>query len=103
MPLVEHAHLNWLLREFDGKKCGLMLRHADHVQPFPSIFRTDALGKVSERFASGLRSVAGFAHDGYAEVREAPADWNGAVWTNLNTPGDFANFIDSTAIEPGAT
>lgn len=99
MPCIEARQLDWMVDQPGRTPLGLMLRRQSHVEPFPSVFRAAALEVIRQRFESGERSVAALATlSGFVPI-DAPADWNDSVWTNLNTPDDFAQFIgaDSTA------
>ncbi|MBC8107405.1 MAG: molybdenum cofactor guanylyltransferase [Anaerolineae bacterium] len=102
MPRIEARHLNWLIEQLDRASLGVMLRRESHVEPFPSVYRAAASDVVRQRFTSGERSVAALAKFPEFVSIDAPVDWNDSVWTNLNTPDDFARFIgaDSTAPNP---
>lgn len=98
MPAVERAHLDHLmdnLTDSDGL-LGLFLRHPStsevRIEPFPSAFRVEALGAVRQLFAQGTRSVRALSGAEGFGLLDTPADWAGAVWTNLNSPRDLEEY-----------
>jgi molybdenum cofactor guanylyltransferase len=99
MPCLRPAHLHWLMQQLDPASLGLMLRRGSRIEPFPSIYRDSARAVVRQRYECSERSVRALAKVGGFRAVDAPLDWDNSVWTNLNTPEDFARFIavESTA------
>jgi molybdopterin-guanine dinucleotide biosynthesis protein A len=90
MPLIERGQLRWLISAMSDRprSKGLMLRHVV-IEPFPSIYRRDAIHAVQLRLRSDRRSLTSLAGEPGFEVLDAPTQWDASVWTNLNSPEDL--------------
>lgn len=101
MPGVRSSMLRALVASMKDRPelSGLMYRvmrdDMDHVEPFPSIFRRSAQQIVVQALAENRRSVRGLLSDSRFATTDAPVEWPTSVWTNLNTPQDFAAFEKS--------
>jgi molybdopterin-guanine dinucleotide biosynthesis protein A len=99
MPGAEIAHLKWLLSQLNLRpEClGVMCRRRDagieKVEPFPLALRAEARPVIEHRLAAHRRSVMGLLEEPDFIGIPAPAEWDAAVWTNLNDAGDFARFV----------
>ncbi len=92
MPGVTQVQLAFLLEQHDRMGgLGLMLRR-DAIEPMPAILRADLLPVLQERLAIGQRSLYRLAVDGFVQTLDAPRDWPGSVWANLNSPEDLRTF-----------
>lgn len=100
MPCIETVHLNRMIEMLDRHALGLMIRRDTHVEPFPSLYRADALKVIQQHFAAGERSVGSLANFSKMITIDVPTDWRDSVWTNLNTPNDFARFIGAESAAP---
>ena len=95
MPRVEPRHLRWLIeRLHEAESEALMIRHGGRIEPFPSVYRSRAIELVRSCYERGERSVRALAVQGSVAVCDAPEDWDESMWQNLNTPDDFAAFLD---------
>jgi len=99
MPGVQRSQLLWLLDEMrkSPKRLGLMLRRSEGktIEPFPSVFRTDARDTINRRIQSGRLSVQKLVEEKSFETVVAPASWDPQIWANLNVPADLTNFTNS--------
>jgi len=99
MPGVQRSQLLWLLDEMrkSPNRLGLMLRRSEGktIEPFPSVFRTDARDTINRRIQSGRLSVQKLVEEKSFETVVAPASWDPQIWANLNVPADLTNFTDS--------
>jgi molybdopterin-guanine dinucleotide biosynthesis protein A len=96
MPGVSRLQLSWLVSELEHrpKTLGVMCRHAKQIEPFPSIFRAQAIDTVRARLETGRTSVYGLSDQLGFEIADAPADWSDSVWMNLNSPADLLTFLN---------
>lgn len=99
MPGVGNAHLTWLLAQLNLRPewLGVMCRRRDagieKVEPFPLALRSEARPVIENRLAAHRRSMMGLLEEpGFIDI-PAPAEWDAAVWTNLNDADDFARFV----------
>jgi molybdopterin-guanine dinucleotide biosynthesis protein A len=96
MPLVSRGQFDWLAARLDEQpdRLGVIL-HApgNRIEPFPMALRSAARDVLSRRLEAGLRSVRSLANLDEFDLRPAPDDWPGEVWTNLNQPEDVSQFL----------
>jgi molybdopterin-guanine dinucleotide biosynthesis protein A len=99
MPAIEPVHLNWLIAELQSRPTahGIMLQRKTpegiFLEPFPSIYRQQAVGAVAQRWERGKKSIQPLAgRDGILAL-DCPADWNQRMWTNLNRLEDLLAFL----------
>ena len=96
MPLLAPEHLQWLICKSDpmlGHRGIMLSRFIDgktQIEPFPLLCRIEAAEIISRRLAEGRRSVHSLAEMSGFVVEPAPAEWPAEIWTNLNTPEDWA-------------
>ena len=86
------------LRALHASLLGVMTtRSADTrelVEPFPSVYRRQAIDIIRRRLDRGQRSVHSLLEeDGFYAV-PAPKEWPDSTWTNLNSPADLAGFLN---------
>lgn len=95
MPRLEARQLAWLATELSGRAEArlVMTTRTEQLEPFPLAIRRNAGKILSDHFARGARSIHSLAGLEGAVVLAAPDDWPSGVWTNLNTPEDFARFV----------
>ena len=91
LPEATGAFLRNLLEEAEAKGCDALLPHRQGGRPEPlcAVYHRDALERIAEQFAAGIRKVtAGMEGlDVYhLEVREA------LPFQNVNTPEDWADY-----------
>ena len=96
MPLVTRAMLDRLVETLSANENALavMSKHDDQLEPFPIIMRTSMLDPLHERLRSADRSIHSLAGMENVLVIDAPPIWDARVWTNLNSPEDYRNFIE---------
>jgi molybdopterin-guanine dinucleotide biosynthesis protein A len=98
MPGVERSQLDWLGQNFASDKMGLLLKHGDQIEPFPSIFRIDAAAIIEVQLAATSRSVKQLAGlEGFQSV-VVPQSRGESVWVNLNRPSDLAKWKNEPQI-----
>jgi molybdopterin-guanine dinucleotide biosynthesis protein A len=97
MPLVTRSDLEWFVKELSARPgaAGVMASRGGSIEPLPCALRpARVLGLVSDHLASGRRALHELAKE--PEVRLADA---GAlperVWVNVNTPGQWEQFLRS--------
>jgi molybdopterin-guanine dinucleotide biosynthesis protein A len=92
MPFLGADHLRWVAGELKGQPgvSGLMLRYKGQVQPLPAAFRAAAAPLVRRALESNRRSLHGLLTDLSVVAIDAPHEWEGTAWTNLNSPDDLA-------------
>jgi molybdopterin-guanine dinucleotide biosynthesis protein A len=77
---------------------GLMTTHLaearELVEPFPSVYRREAIDIIRQRLESGRRSVVSLTEENQFIAIAAPKDWPEDIWTNLNSPADLAAFLN---------
>lgn len=91
MPCVASAHVHWLLdraAEPADLVVGMMCRRNDgmatEMEPFPAIYRTEALKHLS--VGGSLKGLV----DGRRFVAiDVPPEWPEQTWLNLNRRGDL--------------
>ena len=90
MPGVTGQQLAWVADALGDRAgaLGLMPRQAGQVQPFPSAYRVEAAGTVSQLLGMNRRSLYRLTEDPAFVAVDAPAEWGADVWTNLNSPAD---------------
>ena len=90
MPFVSHTHLAWVARTLRERSdaLGVMPRRGEQVQPFPSAFRAGAASVLRRSLEANRRSLYRLTWDPAFVAVDSPPEWDGAVWRNLNTPGD---------------
>jgi len=71
------------------------LAPASVIEPFPSIYRRDALDEIARRLASSRRSVHGLLESASFAAAIAPLEWEPRVWMNLNRPEDLDAYLKS--------
>jgi molybdopterin-guanine dinucleotide biosynthesis protein A len=93
MPLVTRDMLTALQRRLrrDSSLMGLMMQSESAVEPFPLGIRSDMRDQLLERLQQGERSVWKLAERPDFRCMRGPEDPE--VWTNLNDPDDFRNFV----------
>lgn len=93
MPFVRQDHLRTLALALQCRRgvAGLMLREGNEgqIQPFPSAFNVTAAPILKRALESGRRSLHGLLADPSVIAIDAPASWEPATWTNLNSPEDL--------------
>jgi molybdopterin-guanine dinucleotide biosynthesis protein A len=101
MPGISRGQLEWIAGEMRGRAgvLGMMMSRetaeGKQVEPFPSVYRREAIPTIQGQLAQGRRSVHGLLNcQGFMSI-EAPADWAAGTWANLNTPGDLRNFCEN--------
>jgi molybdopterin-guanine dinucleotide biosynthesis protein A len=65
------------------------------VEPFPSVYRSQARQFIQTRLDAGLMSVHSLCDDPRYATIPAPVDPAPHCWANLNTPKDFSEFEKS--------
>jgi len=95
MPMVTREMIEHLAAALacDDATMGLMCRNADGTEPFPLAIKPAALPAIEKRLTDGLRSLQSLATLSQFRVIDAPAHWPPAVWTNLNSPDDYRQFL----------
>ena len=68
-------------------------------EPFPCAFQRGAIPLIEQRLAEHRRSVVGLIDPPDVVCLDAPGDWPAEMWTNLNHPGDLAEFIRRSGAE----
>jgi molybdenum cofactor guanylyltransferase len=100
MPCVQRFMLKWLVGAFeqianlDGLMCRVPEGDKFWIEPFPSVFRTNAVPAIRRLMAIGERSVRGLCDASGFQAIDVPGDWNEDVWTNLNEPGQLEVFLE---------
>ena len=97
MPNVTRPVLQWLVdRLLASPLRAVMSRRkpGDAVEPFPSAWHRSTTPLVEQRLSVGRRSVHGLVGESIAAVASPPG-WPDRIWLNLNTPADFAAFLNS--------
>ena len=98
MPNVGGRQLDWLGERLAGlghaAAAVAARRPGGEVEPFPCALGPGAAGVIRELLAGGRRSVRGFFDDPRTAVVDAPTDWPGGTWVNLNRPEDLDAFGD---------
>ncbi|HUB25319.1 MAG TPA: NTP transferase domain-containing protein [Tepidisphaeraceae bacterium] len=95
MLMLRPAHLHWLLNELQTRSdsLGLMSKRSAGIEPLPLVCRKNAAAAVAAHWARGNRSLRSLTEiAGFAAI-DAPADWPPQVWSNINTPEDYADFV----------
>lgn len=94
MPAVSPDQLRWLVDRFRAREsaAGLLMRHGQRIEPFPSIYRKDAAELIRDRMEKGERSVHRLLSETHFALIDVPSDWPAAIWTNLNCPADVEAF-----------
>jgi molybdopterin-guanine dinucleotide biosynthesis protein A len=92
MPAITIHQLGFLVNQLEiaADSQAILLDRAGQIEPFPSIYRREAVDAVRELLASNVRAVRALAGDRRVRVIPAPDDWPAMVWTNLNLPSDLA-------------
>ena len=90
MPFAYHPHLAWVARTLQARPeaLGVIPQRRGQVQPFPSAFRVAAAPVLAKSLEANRRSLYRLTEDPAFVAVDAPAEWDDAMWTNLNTPGD---------------
>ena len=91
MPGIDASHLRWIVDR--SRRTVTMLRRADQIEPFPSVFQKLAAPMIRSEIDAGRLSVQALSRQAAAEVLPAPDDWDDSVWTNLNRPEDLDQFL----------
>src|ERR1044071_8805428 len=95
MPAISEAHCRWLIEQIESRPHVLgvlpsrIAEGTRQIEPFPSVYRTNAANVVAEHFESGNRSIYSLTHLPTFVVAETPSEWGTSVWTNVNTPQEF--------------
>ncbi|GAC1666348.1 MAG: hypothetical protein NVS9B4_22030 [Candidatus Acidiferrum sp.] len=98
MPCVRTAILAFLVKalaarsETKGVMCRAAIQAGRVIEPFPSAFRRSAQEPIAVNLAANQRSVQALALLPGFLALESPPDWPADIWTNLNTPAEFAAF-----------
>lgn len=95
MPLVTSEMLEFVAAKLADNTAalGLMSKRGDEIEPFPLAIRPAALPLLHQRLNDGQRSLHSLSQRSEFRLIEAPAHWPPAVWTNLNSPDDFRQFL----------
>jgi molybdenum cofactor guanylyltransferase len=98
MPLLIREQFEWYLQQLnnDPDCLGLMAsrqaQSKDLIEPFPSIYRAEAITTVRRHFDAGMRSTYSLQKQPGVRVIAAPAGWGEKPWMNLNTTEDLNAF-----------
>ncbi|HEX8915308.1 MAG TPA: molybdenum cofactor guanylyltransferase [Humisphaera sp.] len=97
MPNVGAEQIEWLTAELDARPgaAGVMCRRRgdegdEQIEPFPAIFRAEALPLVAAELAAGRRSLHGLLRLPRFLAADVPAGWPKSTWLNCNRPDDLA-------------
>jgi molybdopterin-guanine dinucleotide biosynthesis protein A len=96
---LKAEHLEWLVRSLVDRAelLGLMPRRFVagqlQIEPLPLVCRRGARSAVAELWNSGNRAMRSLAEITEFGVIEVPSDWSEEIWTNLNTPEEYARFV----------
>jgi molybdopterin-guanine dinucleotide biosynthesis protein A len=96
MPEIGRTQWEWLIEQISTRPrlLGAMCQRPDgRIEPFPAVFRREALAVIDSRLAAGRGSVQELAEDGDIMAVACPAQWPEAVWTNLNRVEDLERWI----------
>ena len=95
-PGVGREQLDWSasLRSRHTSARAWLLRREGRIEPFPLLIHTDLREAVDRRLAGQRRSLHGLADEPAARVVDAPADWDAAVWRNLNRPAELRAYLE---------
>jgi molybdenum cofactor guanylyltransferase len=103
MPLIRKEHLEFLVNELVTANSlhAVMTARLEggerRIEPFPLTIRPAASTAVADHLAAGFRSVHSLSKlAGFGIV--APS-WEDQVWTNLNTPEDVRDFLETQGNE----
>jgi molybdopterin-guanine dinucleotide biosynthesis protein A len=98
MPLLERSHLLWYAHNLHehSESALIMATRADAtkqmLEPFPCALRASASNLVESLLLSGEPSMRDLAAQPASLTLPSPRDWPAETWTNLNEPGDLAQF-----------
>lgn len=97
MPGVAHYQLQWLVEQMRRRPeaLGMMVRHGQQIEPFPSAWRIDVTQLVRQQMATARRSVQSLIDGSRIFALDEPQNWDPLVWTNLNSPLDVKAFNGS--------
>jgi molybdopterin-guanine dinucleotide biosynthesis protein A len=97
MPAMNGEVLRWIAQELRRRPTAraiLVERLVDakiELEPLPCGFRRSARDLLTQRIATGKRSLCGLAGCDGIETARAPQLWTG-LWENLNYPADLSRF-----------
>lgn len=91
MPGIGREQLDFVAarREVDVDGRLWMTRRAEGIEPFPLLIHREMASAVHARLAAGRRSLHGLAEEAKSRVIDAPPQWPGTVWRNLNRQDDL--------------
>jgi len=92
MPRIGNEQIAWIAtRGKETHGLGLMLKRQD-IEPFPCFVRPQARQTIARHLAEGRNSVRQMSEVGFVTMGPPP-QWDPNVWTNVNTPNDWATFL----------
>ncbi len=97
MPAMNGQVFRWIAEQLIQRPTalGILVKRIaagkEEFEPLPAAFRRGARELLSQRIASGNRSLCGLSDCQGIELARAPQHWDG-FWENLNYPDDLSRW-----------
>ncbi len=92
MPMITREQIDIICRtDAIGVLCKRIVNGEEIIEPFPSIFKQEAMTPIKQMLDAKKRSLHGLLSDSQFQTLDATS-WPEQTWTNLNTPEDLAAY-----------